>query len=270
MVNLVKKFEDNAPKLVSLAKKAQVSLSKFKLDDIEAEVCLVLDCSGSIVKQYMYGDMQKTINKLFPLAVHFDDNNQLDTWTFSNKSKKLSNISFSNLDNFLTKEWNGYTHWMQQLDSSVNNEPAVISDVINHFFDITIPFKEKTSFWNTLKDIFNPSTNNSSFEFAKIQHPRKPILVLFISDGGVGFNEDIEFLLKWSSSLPIFWQFVGIGGSNYGALENFDTMEGRFIDNANFFSIDNIDSITEEELYDNLIQEFPSWIKLSKQKNLIV
>ena len=41
------------------------------------------------------------------------------------------------------------------------------------------------------------------------------------------------------------------------------------IDNANFFAIDNLSSISEQELYDQMIQEFPSWIKEAKLKNII-
>ncbi|KJR46304.1 tellurium resistance protein [Desulfosporosinus sp. I2] len=55
----------------------------------------------------------------------------------------------------------------------------------------------------------------------------------------------------------MFWQFVGIGRENYGILEKLDTMESRVVDNANFFALDDIDRISDEQLYERLLNEFP-------------
>ncbi len=43
-------------------------------------------------------------------------------------------------------------------------------------------------------------------------------------------------------------------------------MEGRFIDNANFFHIEDIEKISDEELYNNLLNEFPSWLIEAQRK----
>lgn len=54
LISLDKKLEGKAPELISLAKKASVSLAKHKLDNVEARVAFVLDASGS-----MYGEFKK-------------------------------------------------------------------------------------------------------------------------------------------------------------------------------------------------------------------
>lgn len=69
--------------------------------------------------------------------------------------------------------------------------------------------------------------------------------------------------------MPLFWQFVGIGGSNYGALSDLDTMSGRVVDNAGFFAIDDLHKVSEEELYDRLMSEFPVWLRAAKAKGII-
>ena len=69
--------------------------------------------------------------------------------------------------------------------------------------------------------------------------------------------------------LPIFWQFVGIGGRNYGVLEKLDDMTGRIVDNCNFFALDRITSISDERLYELLLEEFPSWLNEAKVKGVI-
>ena len=170
-----------------------------------------------------------------------------------------------NFRDFVNTDNGGWKKWMSNLNSAYNNEPVVMRAIIKHFFNIDVPPLEKSSsgFFGFGKKTGNEKT------FAPTQPKRKPIWILFISHGGVAHNEDIEFIIKWSSTLPIFWQFVGIGGSNYGALETFDNLQNRFIDNCDFFDVDSIGSIPEQELYNKMIQEFPSWIKLAQSKNII-
>ncbi len=43
-------------------------------------------------------------------------------------------------------------------------------------------------------------------------------------------------------------------------------MEGRYVDNANFFHTENIDKISDDQLYDKLLNEFPEWIKEAREK----
>lgn len=264
------KFEQKAPELLSLAKKAQFSLSKFNLEDIQAEVSFVLDASGSMTGQYQTGQVQSLVERVFPVAAHFDNNDSMETWAFADKQQQLSSIGFDNYKDFVNQDNGGWQRWMSNLNASYNNEPVVMRAIIKHFFGLDVPKLEKSSsggggFFGFGKK----SSSGNEGTFAPKQSPRLPIWVMFISDGGVAHNEDIEFILKWSSTLPIFWQFMGIGGSSYGSLEKFDDLTGRFIDNADFFAIDNLKSISEQQLYDKMVQEFPQWITLAKSHNMI-
>lgn len=262
----IDKIEQKAPELLSLAKKAKFSLSKYNLDNICADVAFIIDASGSMTKQYETNHVQSIIERVFPLAVNFDDNQQMDTWAFAYKQQKMESISFDNYKGYVEQQKGGWKKWMRDLNSAYNNEPVVIRSVIKEFFGLEAPELVRTSsgFLG-----FGKKEGNEK-DFAPKQAPRKPIWVLFISDGGVEHNEDIKFLIKWSSTLPIFWQFIGIGGYSYGALQELDTLPGRFVDNANFFSIDNLDSLTEQHLYDKMVEEFPAWIELAKTNNLII
>ena len=62
---------------------------------------------------------------------------------------------------------------------------------------------------------------------------------------------------------------MGIGDSNFDVLRKLDTMEGRFIDNANFFHLDSMETITDEQLYEQLLDEFPIWLKEAKEQRII-
>ena len=96
-----------------------------------------------------------------------------------------------------------------------------------------------------------------------------PAYVIFITDGGVDKTNEIKNRMIRSSSMPIFWQFVGVGGWNYGILQDLDRMKGRVVDNANFFALDDFKSVRNDELYKRLLKEFPSWLKKAKKKHII-
>ncbi|ELT4612451.1 VWA domain-containing protein, partial [Pseudomonas aeruginosa] len=98
---------------------------------------------------------------------------------------------------------------------------------------------------------------------------RSPVYVLFISDGGVHENRKITKLMTEAAKLPLYWQFVGLGGQGYGILEKLDDMKGRVVDNCGFFALDDLHQVSEEQLYDQLMEEFPSWIKEASAKGII-
>ena len=98
-----------------------------------------------------------------------------------------------------------------------------------------------------------------------------PTLTLFITDGD-NFSSDKFHTTQEivnASKHPIFWQFVGIGNSSFDYLEELDEMTGRYIDNANFFSVNDLESISDEELYNRLLAEYPVWIKEAKDKKIL-
>lgn len=46
-------------------------------------------------------------------------------------------------------------------------------------------------------------------------------------------------------------------------------MSGRFIDNANFFQIDDLRKISDEEFMNRILNEFPQWIKEARAKGVL-
>lgn len=199
------------------------------MEQVIASVVVVLDNSGSMYQQYKNGDVQKAMDK--PIALMFDDDGELDTWAFASKVKHLSPITLDKIKNYINEESRGWNKWNI---GAVNNEPKVMSELVSQY-----------------------------------KHNNLPVYVIFLSDGGIYETNKIKKLLIKAAHYPIFWQFVGIGGSNYGILEELDEMEGRVVNNANFFSIDNIDSLSDEVLYEKLLNEFPMWLKEASSKGTI-
>lgn len=46
-------------------------------------------------------------------------------------------------------------------------------------------------------------------------------------------------------------------------------MDGRVVDNAGFFDVDDIDRIADEDLYRRLLGEFPDWLRAARAAGLL-
>lgn len=68
---------------------------------------------------------------------------------------------------------------------------------------------------------------------------------------------------------PVFWQFVGLGQSNYGVLERFDALPGRRVDNVGFFAVDAISTLPDQGPYDRLLSESPSRITAARRAGIL-
>ena len=228
-VSLEKKLE-KAPQLVSLAKPLGVELKKKNLETLVARVGLVMDISGSMTARFKNGTVQEIVNKILPLAVQFDDDGELDCWYYGTTAIRMDSVNLDNYTKAVPKEWK---QLMLEL-GGCNNEPVVLRMVLDTYRDTQLP-----------------------------------VYVLFITDGGVSKKSEIQKIIMEASKLPIFWQFVGVGGSGYGILEKLDSMKGRYVDNAGFFALDDFKKVSNEELYARLLEEFPKWLKAIRDKGMI-
>lgn len=222
---------EKAPHLIDLTKKAIVTMDKHNLTDVTARVLLVLDESGSMSGQYSNGTVQRLLDKVLPVALLFDDDKTLEVWAFASRFKALEDVTLDNISGYINRANGGWINWDI---GGTNNEPAVMQAI-----------------WD------------------KHKSAPLPVYILFVSDGGVSKNRQIKSIITQAAHGPLFWQFVGIGRSNYGALEKLDEMSGRVVDNANFFALDDLDSISDEALYDRLMGEFPSWLRAAREKGIL-
>ncbi|WP_028399308.1 vWA domain-containing protein [Ectobacillus panaciterrae] len=215
-----------------MKKNVNIVLEKKKLSGVVAKVGLVLDISGSMRTLYKNGTVQKVVERILAVASQFDDDGALDIWVYDNEFARLKPVTERDFENYVenTILSNSLIHKFGR-----NDEPPVMEDVIQKY------------------TIEEPSA--------------EPAFIVFINDGGC--KRTIKKPVVESSNKPIFWQFVGIGNANFEVLENLDTMEGRFIDNANFFHIKDIESISDDVLYDRLLNEFPLWIGEAKSKGIL-
>ncbi len=225
-----KKLSKYAPELVSLAQPLLTAAEQYETAGITAKTILCLDMSGSMYPRYTNGTVNEVINRTVPAALLFDDDLKIESWFYGSTPKKMPDITLENYRKALPSNWEKL---MKKLGYS-NNEPLLMSEIIDEH--------KKSS---------------------------TPVFVMFITDGSIDKGLSIRKLLIESSSMPIFWQFIGVGGSRYDELENFDKIEGRIVDNANFFAIDDYLKTTPSDLYQLLLKEFPVWHKAAKKAGII-
>ncbi|MGV8120535.1 MAG: VWA domain-containing protein [Candidatus Xenobiia bacterium LiM19] len=92
--------------MVSLVKSLKVSLEKKSLQAVYAKVALVIDATGSMSRQYKTGKVQKVIERVVPLAVHFDDDATLESWMFARQSYRMPDITLMNVNDLVSRECN--------------------------------------------------------------------------------------------------------------------------------------------------------------------
>lgn len=213
-------------------KLVQYTLEKKQLMNVVARVGIVLDISGSMQTLYKNGTVQEVVERILAVASKFDDNGTLDVWVYDNEYSRLPSVTERDFGQYVDKNIlnNDLIHKFGR-----NNEPPVMEDVIRKY---TVEENDPT-----------------------------PVFIIFINDGGV--VKSIKHTITHSAVQPIFWQFVGIGNSNFEVLKRLDTMEGRIVDNASFFHLDDIAAVSDENLYDQLLNEFPMWIKAAKEQRII-
>jgi hypothetical protein len=213
---------------------------------------MVLDASGST--SGMWPEiMQGIVDRLATLALNLDDNGELELWVYASGYRQMATVTLTNLD--------GYIASLQRGGDGSGNTPKPKKGILGGLFN------------GGIVPGLGYDNNEPPIMQAILDQCKKtdtvPTLILFVTDGGINKGKAIEQLLKEASYYPIFWQFVGLGGSGYGVLQRLDQMQGRYIDNAGFFAVDDYRSIADDELYSRLVKEFPVWLNKAKAKGML-
>jgi stress response protein SCP2 len=278
----LEKIERKAPALVSLAKKVNALVAKMGLGEIFADVVLVLDGSGSMSRQYPDG-IQKLIDRIVPLALRLDPDGAIPCYAFASHCARLSidttteeevgdNITLENYADFIRRAQQSRMPYEQTTQGGFLGIGGTSTDKID-------ASGKKIRKAYSGSEIF-PGLGYSNEEVPLLEMLRqdyagtkKPVLAIVVHDGGVGNTRAISEKIRSlaNEGVPIFLQFVGWAGSSYGVLKNLDTLEGRRIDNTGFFELTARDLVQmpEEVLLQNILKEFPAWLKAAEKEGII-
>ena len=254
VVSLEKRVEQAAPQLVSLVKSAGVSLAKVGLEQHRARVCLVLDISGSMSTLYRKGLVQSFAERILALGCRFDDDGEIDVFLFGRNVHHVAPMGLSNFAGYV-----GQVIERHPLEGDTRYG-AAMQAVRRHYF---------------------PDAGGG--ERRQACKAALPVYVMFVTDGSTSDQPLTERQLRWASREPIFWQFMGIGkgrkskakrlasfaDSDFPFLEKLDDLDGRLVDNADFFSVASPDEHSDAQLYDLLMTEYPGWVKQAARHGLL-
>lgn len=197
-----------------------------------------LDVSGSTQGLYSRGVMQETVERLAAIALKFDDNGELDMWSFDNSVTVLETATAENLNGYVNAEimnkriskWGG-TSYAPPLKSALDKY-----------------FPEKSAAGGFMGMFKKTAPVNDS----------TPAMLLFVTDGECDDKATARKILEAAANKNVYFQMVGVGPSRY-----FDFLQKAADDlpNVGFVNMENLD-MTDDDLYEQLIsQEMCDWIK---------
>ncbi|MGW8061184.1 vWA domain-containing protein [Streptomyces ziwulingensis] len=231
------KVRETAPALVGPYESAGVSLRKHGLAGTRAAVYLVVDYSGSMRPYYADGSVQGLAERVLGLSAHLDDDGTVPVVFFSTDVDAVTEIALADHRGRIERIVAGLGHMGR------TSYHLAMDAVIDHYLD---------------------------------SGTRHPALVVFQTDGGPVNKLAAQRYLCKAAPLPLFWQFVGFGdpGSRQfdylRALDELPVPEKRVVDNAGFFHAGRDPrKVTDDELYDRLVGEFPQWLAAARAQGIV-
>ena len=223
---------------VSLAKQ---TINELGLTEQKAQVIAVVDISLSMSWSFLSGKMQKLLDRILPLAMQFDDDGSIDVYLFHW-------LGFHNKKSFTLDNRKGYVFWK-----------IIVKHALNAFF-LGFATRYAPIMKRLNKNCLQVSEKNEA-----------PLFVLYFTDGDCWDKKSSEKAILESSKLPVFWKFIGLGGSSSGFsfLQKLDDLEDRSIDNCDFIHIKNLATIEDADLYQLLLREFPEWLEQARNNQII-
>lgn len=252
----LEKIEKEAPQLIDLAKKADISLKKANLTQHRAKVALCLDISGSMSGLYSSGKIQQFAERILALGCQFDDDGAINIFLFGANAREAGDMNLRNFQNFI-----GSLQKRYPLEGGTYYG-KIIKTIRNFYFPGTANEPKMGMFDGLFGGGKKPQKEPMSAS--------QPIYVMFVTDGASMDRQATEEQLTRASYEPIFWQFMAIGSGGFEFLENLDDLRNRYIDNADFFSISDPLAFSDDKLYEKLMTEYPNWLKMAKSKGLLI
>lgn len=227
---------------ISLTKVLQAEAAKgVDLGELTANVILVNDYSASMSQRYdgAVNEVQELGERALGLSLSgLDDDGKVQVFFFDDKAYDPIEVTAKNYQGYVDR-WRKPKFKPQRRFGGTDYLP-VIGKIIDYC---------------TSKGMLAAG--------------QPPVLVIFMTDGATANEAKIAQQLVAAASLPIFWQFLGLGYSPR-FLQQLDTMGGRAVDNVGLFEIPGVLSLTDEEFYDKIIKEFvPQWVPAARAAGIL-
>lgn len=218
VINMSKSKENLNTVLIDMSKGSKIDMTKHV-----ARVALAMDYSGSMDHLFDNGSVQKTVSRLLPIALKFDDNGELESWLFSTDYKRLDAVTENNFENYVKRVMQRSGMYM----GGTYYEP-VLSDMVNYYKNI------------------EPS--------------EIPAFIIFITDGENMDKSNTNRIIRELSEYNIFVQFIGIGDEDFDYLKSLDSLKGRKYDNTGFTAVEDMNKLDDQQLYTEILRQYKDWL----------
>lgn len=228
---------------INLEKRAEaVGIVLAKRNVLKAPTVRVgaaLDVSGSTKPMYNKGVIQETVDRLLAIAMKFDDNGQIDMWSFTDGFDRLETANAGHYGNYVAKHILGnpeVSKW------GATSYAPVIHDMVRFYFGGIDPLA-------FLGKLFGAKPAGGA---------PQPAMILFITDGANSDHEEAAEILRQCESKKVYFQMIGVGPeSEFGFIKQM----ARELPNVGFVNFSSLE-VSDEVIYDSLIsEEFCSWVK---------
>jgi hypothetical protein len=236
------------PKVGALAGKALDVMEANGLAGEEVDVWAVLDISASMGDLYDKRKVDDFLARVLAAAFNLDADGEIGVVLFGKKAHYFGTVNLSNYREFGAERARRF-----RLEGDTMYGEAI--DLV----------RSKVA--------------------ARTKDTSRPAYVMFVTDGGTRDVRRSKDSITEAAREPIFWQFMAIGrheGGNaapsrilkrlprgFDFLEMLDTMEGRVVDNANFFAVEDPGNPTDEELYGMMFAELPAWLAKARALGIV-
>ena len=211
------------------------------LVNTQAKVVVALDYSSSMRPLYENGTVQKTLARLVPLGMSFDDNGRIEVFLFQNDFRRLPDLTPEN-----------YEHYVENTIASAGYRMGGTCYA---------PVLQAITEGTTVREHTDHGFGGTVTQVEPLVEPVTPTFVLFITDGE---NEDrtlSDRAIRRSAELNVFIQFVGIGDLLFSYLQEVDELPGRRCDNTGFSRMADLMAVNDKQFYDNILSQFACWLQ---------
>lgn len=230
------------------AQKVKNFLITKNVRNVKAEVIGLVDKSGSMQGLYGCGAVQEAVQRVLPVGLNFDDNGNVDVFTFADGESSVfeaAGLDANNFEGYVQREIlkkNG--HW-----GGTDYAPA-----------ITAVLKSKGFAKKSGGGFFG----GGSLSLQENSTSGYPALIYFFTDGENSDKVATEKLLQGMQNARVnaYVLFVGIGNESFGFIQK---MADRF-DNTGFVRVADLAGVANnDKIYEMLLpDELCGWLRNKK------
>lgn len=240
--------------LTELVRRADDAVARHGLQGVRAEVVLVLDVSKSMYGMYKSHAVHELATRLLALSLEFDDDGVIPAYAFGDQCRHVGDLTTQDFASWVERE---VIRTGGDFQNGCKYAPA-IDAVCSYFFPEDWHRPARVA---RVGRIFK----RTQTVYPTLSAPRAlPVFALFVTGGDCQDQPETTDLVRRSSRLPIFWQFVGLQSgkgapTQFKYLKKLDNLGNTHIDNCGFFEVS--DTRNDKVLFDGMTREFPGYLK---------